>query len=63
VPEPAAEHLKTEEDMAIYLEAALEENDPALVASQGTVWVFAMMFSFCKSRAETIVTRRTLARG
>ena len=28
-----AEHLETEEDMAAYLEAALEEGDPALVAS------------------------------
>jgi probable addiction module antidote protein len=33
VPWDAAEHLETEEDMAIYLEAALEENDPALVAA------------------------------
>ena len=29
----AAEHLKTEEDMAAYLEAALEDDDPALVAA------------------------------
>lgn len=29
----AAEHLKTDEDMAAYLEAALDENDPALVAA------------------------------
>lgn len=28
-----AEHLETEEDMAAYLEAALEEGDPALVAA------------------------------
>ena len=28
-----AEHLETEEDMAIYLEAAQEENDPALLAA------------------------------
>jgi probable addiction module antidote protein len=28
-----AEHLKTEEDMAAYLEAALEEGDSALVAA------------------------------
>ena len=28
-----AEHLDTEEDMAAYLEAALEEGDPALVAA------------------------------
>lgn len=29
----AAEHLKTEEDMALYLDAALAENDPSLVAA------------------------------
>ena len=28
-----AEHLETEEDMAAYLEAALEEGDPNLVAA------------------------------
>ena len=27
------EHLKKDEDMAAYLEAALEEGDPALVAA------------------------------
>ena len=32
-PWDPAEHLQTEEDMAAYLEAALEENDPALVAA------------------------------
>ena len=29
----AAEHLKSEDDMAAYLEAALEDGDPALVAA------------------------------
>ena len=29
----AAEYLETEEDMAAYLEAALEEGDPALIAA------------------------------
>lgn len=29
----AAEHLETEEDMAAYLEVALEENDPSLIAA------------------------------
>lgn len=29
----AAEHLETEDDMAAYLEAALEENDPSLIAA------------------------------
>jgi probable addiction module antidote protein len=32
-PWDAAEHLDTEEDMAAYLEAALEDGDPALVAA------------------------------
>lgn len=29
----AVEHLKTEEDMVAYFEAALEENDPSLIAA------------------------------
>ncbi|MBT9161099.1 addiction module antidote protein [Serpentinimonas barnesii] len=32
-PWDAAEHLNTEEDMAAYLEAALEEGDPALISA------------------------------
>jgi probable addiction module antidote protein len=32
-PWDPAEHLETEEDMAAYLEAALQEGDPALVAA------------------------------
>jgi probable addiction module antidote protein len=32
-PWDAAEHLETEQDMAVYLEAALEKGDPALVAA------------------------------
>jgi probable addiction module antidote protein len=32
-PWDVAEHLETDEDMAAYLEAALEEGDPALVAA------------------------------
>jgi probable addiction module antidote protein len=32
-PWDAAEHLITEEDMAAYLEAALEDGDPALIAA------------------------------
>jgi len=32
-PWDAAEHLETEEDMAAYLEAALEDGEPALVAA------------------------------
>jgi len=29
----AAEHLTTETDMAVYLEAALEDGDPSLIAA------------------------------
>lgn len=32
-PWDPADHLKTDEDMAAYLEAALEEADPAVVAA------------------------------
>ena len=32
-PWDVVEHLKTEEDMAAYLEAVLEEEDPALVSA------------------------------
>jgi len=32
-PWDPAEHLSTDEDMAAYLEAALDEGDPALVAA------------------------------
>jgi probable addiction module antidote protein len=32
-PWDPADHLQNEEDMAAYLEAALEEGDPALVAA------------------------------
>ena len=32
-PWDAAEHLETTEDMAAYLEAALEEGDPALISA------------------------------
>ena len=32
-PWDAVEHLDTEEDQAAYLEAALEEGDPALIAA------------------------------
>lgn len=32
-PWDAVEHLKTEEDMAAYLEAALEDGDPGLISA------------------------------
>ena len=33
IPWDPADHLKTEDDMAAYLDAALEEGDPALIAA------------------------------
>ena len=33
IPWDPVDHLKTDEDMAAYLEAALQEGDPALVAA------------------------------
>ncbi len=32
-PWDAADHLKTKEDIALYLEAAFEDGDPALIAA------------------------------
>ena len=32
-PWDVVEHLKTEEDMALYLEAALDDGDPALICA------------------------------
>ena len=29
----ASEHLKTDEEMRLYLEAAIEENDPGLISA------------------------------
>ena len=36
-PWDPAEHLTTEGDMAAYLEAALEDGDPALIAALGDI--------------------------
>ncbi|MBI5634334.1 MAG: putative addiction module antidote protein [Nitrospirae bacterium] len=33
VPWDAAEHLKTDEDMAAYLEAAIEDGDPSVISA------------------------------
>ena len=46
-----AEHLETEEDMAIYLEAALEDGDPALVA--------AALGDIARARGMTQLARET----
>jgi len=47
----AAEYLETEEDMAAYLEAALEENDPTLVA--------AALGDIAKARGMTEIAKKT----
>ena len=50
-PWDAAEHLETAEDMAAYLEAALEEGDPALVA--------AAMGDIARAKGITQIARET----
>ena len=47
----AAEHLETEEDMAAYLEAALEEGDPALVT--------AVLGDIARAKGMTQIARET----
>ena len=47
----ATEYLETEEDMAAYLEAALEENDPALVA--------AALGDIAKAKGMTEIAKKT----
>ena len=50
-PWDAAEYLETEEDMAAYLEAALEEGDTALVA--------AALGDIAKARGMTQIAQET----
>jgi probable addiction module antidote protein len=50
-PWDAAEHLKTEEDMAAYLEAALEDGEPALVT--------AALGDIARAKGMTEIARRT----
>lgn len=47
----AAEHLETKEDIAAYLEAALEENDPSLIV--------AVLGDIARSRGMTHIARET----
>ncbi|HQU92991.1 MAG TPA: putative addiction module antidote protein [Pyrinomonadaceae bacterium] len=51
LPWDPAEHLETEEDMAIYLEAALEEGEPSLVA--------AVLGDIARARGMTQLARET----
>ncbi len=50
-PWDVAEHLETREDMAVYLQAALEDGDPALVA--------AALGDIARSRGMTQIARET----
>jgi probable addiction module antidote protein len=50
-PWDAAEHLNSEEEMAAYLEAALEEGEPALVA--------AALGDIARARGMTQLARET----
>ncbi len=47
----AAEHLETKEDIAAYLEAALEEDDPSLIV--------AVLGDIARSRGMTHIARET----
>lgn len=50
-PWDAAEHLETKEDIAAYLEAALEEDDPSLIV--------AVLGDIARSRGMTHIARET----
>jgi len=50
-PWDVVEHLKTEEDMAAYLEAALEDGDPALIS--------ATLGDIARARGMTEIARET----
>ncbi len=50
-PWDVVEHLKTEEDMAAYLEATLEEGDPALIA--------AALGDIARAKGMTQISRET----
>jgi probable addiction module antidote protein len=50
-PWDAAEHLETKEDMAAYLQAALEDGDPALVV--------AALGDIARSKGMTHISRET----
>lgn len=50
-PWDAADHLETPEDMAAYLEAALEEGDPALIVT--------VLGDIARSKGMTHIARET----
>jgi probable addiction module antidote protein len=57
-PWDSAEYLETEEDMALYLEACLEENDPALVTH--ALGVIARAKGMTQIARETGLSRESL---
>lgn len=57
-PWDSAEHLKTEEDMVFYLEACLEEGDPALIAH--ALGVIAKARGMSQLARETGLSRESL---
>ena len=65
-PYDAAEYLESEEDMAAYLQAALEEGDPA---RSSTRWAISPVPAACRrlpgrrALAARAFTRRFLPRG
>jgi probable addiction module antidote protein len=50
-PWDVVEHLEPDEDMAAYLEAALQENDPSLVA--------AALGDIARAKGMTLIARET----
>lgn len=61
IPYDSAEFLETEEDMAVYLEACLEENDPALIAH--ALGVITRIKGMTQLSRETEITREGLYRA
>ncbi|KQP36605.1 addiction module antidote protein [Methylobacterium sp. Leaf100] len=57
-PYDTAEHLKTEEDIAFYIEAVLEDGDPALV--RDTIGVVARARAMTQVARELGLPRETL---
>jgi probable addiction module antidote protein len=51
IPWDAADHLENREDMAAYLEAALEEGDPALI--------LAVLGDIARSKGMTLIAKET----
>lgn len=57
----AAEHIKTREDVAVYLEAAFEDGDPAVIAAM--LSDIARSDAMTKVALEAGVTREALSKA